>query len=478
MEKVTCVRNADWVIAWDEGQQNHCYLRQADVAFQGATIRFVGRGYKGPVDTEINGAKGCVMPGLVDIHSHPSLESVYRGIREEHGVPEMYMTGLYERSLSFWPDDEGLLASAEVAYCELLQSGVTSLCDLSNPYPGWIDLLARSGLRGFVAAGFASSRWHLADRHRLLYQWDEQRGRREFESCLKLIEEAGRHESGRLSGVVFPRQIDTCTEELLRESAALAQKRKLPLVTHASQSVNEFLVMVERHGKTPVQWAHEIGFLGPNCTLGHSIFIDEHSWLHWATREDIRLLAETGTTVAHCPSPFARYGQMLEHFGKYRRAGVNLGIGTDVAPHNILEEMRLAAVLARIAAENITSVSTADIFQAATVGGAKALLRTDIGRLAPGCKADLVIIDLNNPWMQPARDPLRGLIYTAADRAVRDVYIDGVQMVKDHKVLTLDHADALGRLTEAQRRMEAAVPGRDYAGRTALKIAPLSLPSH
>ena len=97
MEKVTCVRNTDWVIAWDEGRQKHYYLRQADVVFQGATIRFVGRGYKGPVDTEVNGAKRCVMPGLVDIHSHPSLESAYRGIREEHGVPEMYMTGMYER---------------------------------------------------------------------------------------------------------------------------------------------------------------------------------------------------------------------------------------------------------------------------------------------------------------------------------------------------------------------------------------------
>jgi len=234
--------------------------------------------------------------------------------------------------------------------------------------------------------------------------------------------------------------------------------------------------MVERHGKTPVQWAHEIGFLGPNCILGHAIFLDEHSWLHWATRDDIRLLAETGTTVAHCPSPFARYGQVLEHFGKYRRAGINLGIGTDVAPHNILEEMRLAAVLARIAAQDINSVNTAEILYAATVGGAKALLRNDIGRLAEGCKADLVIIDLEDPWMQPARDPLRGIIYTAAERAVRDVYIDGVQVVKDHKVLTLNHAEALGQLTEAQQRMEAAVPGRDYAGRTALMIAPLSLP--
>jgi cytosine/adenosine deaminase-related metal-dependent hydrolase len=215
---------------------------------------------------------------------------------------------LYERGQAFRLDEDGKLASAEVAYCELLKSGVTSICDQSEPYPGWIDLIAKSGIRGFLAPGYASSRWHLDNRHQLKYTWDEPKGRRDFEDCLKLIDRVRKHECGRLSGVLFPRQIDTCTEDLLRDSAAAAKDRNLPIATHASQSVNEFYVMVDRYAKTPVQWAHEIGLLGPNCTLGHAVFVDEHSWLHWATRDDVRLLAETGTTVAHCPSPFARYG--------------------------------------------------------------------------------------------------------------------------------------------------------------------------
>ena len=85
------------------------------------------------------------------------------------------------------------------------------------------------------------------------------------------------------------------------------------------------------------------------------------------------LLVDTGTNVAHCPSPFARYGHTLEDFGRYRRAGVNLGIGTDVAPHNVIEEMRLAAILARVAARDITTTSVGALFHAATVGGAEAL---------------------------------------------------------------------------------------------------------
>ena len=167
---------------------------------------------------------------------------------------------------------------------------------------------------------------------------------------------------------------------------------------------------------------------------------------------------------------------MLEDFGRYVRAGINMGIGTDTSPHNILEEMRTAAVLARIAAENIDTVSTADILHAATVGGAKALGRDDIGRLAPGCRADIVLVDLTDPGMMPARDPLRSLVYTAAERAVRDVYVDGIKVVADRKVLTLDRRDAAGRLAQAQERMLRDVPNHDYAGRRADAITPLSLP--
>jgi cytosine/adenosine deaminase-related metal-dependent hydrolase len=116
------------------------------------------------------------------------------------------------------------------------------------------------------------------------------------------------------------------------------------------------------------------------------------------------------------------------------------------------------------------------VFHAATVGGATALLRDDLGRIAPGAKADVVCIDLADVTMQPARDPLRSLVYTAAERAVRDVYVDGVQVVRERRVLTLDRATAVARLAESQQRMLADVPRHDYAGRSADAITPLSLP--
>jgi cytosine/adenosine deaminase-related metal-dependent hydrolase len=476
MAATTCIRNAACIIAWDAANRRHAYLMDGDLAFAGDSVSYVGKRYDGPAETTIDGRTLMVMPGLIDLHSHPSTEPFYRGVREEHGRPEMYMSGLYERSIAFQPDLAGRQAGKQVAYCEMLLSGVTSVADLSGNDEGWIGLAGQSGLRVFLAPGFASARWYMDNGWQLKYRWDEAAGRQGFDAALDLIEQAGTHASGRLSGIVCPAQIDTCSPDLLRDSFAAAEERDLPLTVHCAQSVNEFNEMVSRHGKSPIQFARDLGILSPRTILGHAIFIDEHSWVRWHTRTDLNTLSETGTCVAHCPSPFARYGHTLEDFGRYRRANVTLGLGTDVAPHNLIEEMRLAAILARVAARDITTTSTAELFHAATVGGADALGRPDLGRLAPGTKADLVLVDLANRWMMPARDPLRSLVYTAADRAVQSVYVHGAMVVENGRVLTMDHAGALAAVVEGQERMLRDAPSRDWAGREAEEIVPLSLP--
>ena len=473
----TVIRNADWVVAWDEVTGRHVYRRNIDIAFADDTIVFVGPNYPAAANQVIEGRDRLVLPGLIDIHSHPEHEPLYRGVREEHGLRNMHMTGLYERSQAFSaPDDEARAASAEFAYCELLLSGVTSLVDISPAWDGWIDLFAKSGMRGFLAPGYASARWRLANDFDLQYAWDEARGREGFVRALALIDRATEHESGRLSGVVSPMQIDCCTADLLRDSRDAARERGLPFTVHVSQSVSEVREMIRRHGKTPIQWAEEIGILGPDTILGHALFLDTHSWIRWWTETDLKLIAETGSSVAHCPTPFSRYGQIMESFGGYLRAGINMGLGTDTAPHNLVEEMRKAAVLARIAARDVAAVTTADLLYAATVGGAKALMRDDLGRIATDKKADLVLVDLAVPQMIPARDPLRSFVYHAADRAVRDVFVDGRQVVSEGKVRTLDQAAAGERLIRAQQRMLEAAPRQDYRGRNAEEIVPLSLP--
>ena len=171
---ITLIKDADWAVVWQPQPGRHVYMRNVDVAFDGATITHVGKGYAGPADRTIDGTKRMVMPGLVNLHSHPEHEPAYRGIREEHGLPNMYMSGLFERSQAFYAtDDEFRAAAAEFAYCELLKSGVTTLIDISPAWEGWADLLAKSGLRAFLAPGYASARWRLENDFELKYTWDE-----------------------------------------------------------------------------------------------------------------------------------------------------------------------------------------------------------------------------------------------------------------------------------------------------------------
>jgi 5-methylthioadenosine/S-adenosylhomocysteine deaminase len=363
-----------------------------------------------------------------------------------------------------------------MAYAEMLASGVTTVADLSTPFDGWIDVMRASGLRIYVAAGYASARWGMTSQPVVTWVWDEARGRQGFETAKKILETVDTDPSGLLKGVVYPLQIDTVTEELFRESYAYAEATQRPFMSHLAQTVVEVREMIRRHAMTPVAWAAKIGILGPRTTMGHCIFLDEHPQVGWHTKRDLAILAETGMTVAHCPTPFARYGAALDHYARYRAAGVNVALGTDVAPHNLIEEMRTAILAGRVTSRDIRTMNAGSAFDAATLGGAKALGRDDIGRVCVGAKADLVLVDLSHPLMQPVRDPLRSLIYHAADRAVRTVLVDGAIAYDAGKALGLDVANAAGTLAEAQARMIRDVGQHDYAKRAAHQISPLSLP--
>jgi len=478
MTDTTVIRNAAWLVAWDGAAPGggHRYLKGADLAFRGETIVHLGPGYDGPVAREVDGAALCVLPGLIDVHSHPLSETMNKGFAEDVGNPRLGWSGLYDYMPAYGPDDAGKLASAEVAYAELLLSGVTTLADLSAPYPGWLELAAQSGLRACLAPAFRSARWYTDNGHEVKYEWSEDGGRGAFRDALEVVDRALNHSSGRLSAMIMPSQIDTCTPELLRDARAAAEERDVPLQIHASQSLVEFHEMTRRHGLTPIQWLESIGFLAPRAIIAHAIFLDSHSWITWGTDRDLDVLARSGASVAHCPTNFVRHGILLESFARYRAARIDIGIGTDTFPHNMIEELRLAALLARVQPRSLVGATTAEVFEAATLGGARLLGREDIGRLAVGAKADLVLVDLEHPAMRPLRDPLRSLVFTAAERAVRDVYVGGAQVVRDGRVLTLDREAALARLDGARRRAEAEVPERDWAGRTGEELSPLTLP--
>ncbi len=473
---VTVIRGAEWVVAWDAAQDSHVYLRDVDVAFAEGRFVHVGPGYAGDAAATLEGRGRMVMPGLIDIHSHPASEPGNKGLLEELGSPRLGQSSLYEFMPVFRLPPEAAPAATRVAVAEMLKSGVTTMVDLSGARDGWAELLAETGIRAVLCPMYRSASWRTTNGHSVEYQWDEAAGERAFAAALDTVDRARRHPSGRVDGMLGPAQLDTCSAGLLRDSLAEARRRGMKLQIHAAQSLIEFEQIVRRHGRTPIEHLDDLGLLGPDTILGHAIFLNDHPMLHWPEADDFARLRASGAAVAHCPTVFCRRGIALNTLHRYAAAGITLGLGTDTFPHNLIEEMRHACLFARVAARAFTAGSTAEAFSAATVGGARALGRDDLGRIAPGAQADFSLVDLTDPWMRPLRDPLRSLVYSAAERPLRDVFVAGEQAVRDGRPLHIDLDAALDALQGYQAQTIAGVQERDWAGRTIDQMSPTVFP--
>jgi 5-methylthioadenosine/S-adenosylhomocysteine deaminase len=337
-------------------------------------------------------------------------------------------------------------------------------------------MLGKTGIRTYVCPMIQSGHWYTPNGKDHVYKWYEQKGLQNFSRALEIIDEARAHSSRRLHGMVGAAQADTCTEELFHRCKEAAEERGIPLQTHAAQSVMEFREMIRRHRKTPIEWLDDIGVLGPRTLLGHAINIDQHPWVRHHEHKDLERLARTGATVIHCPRAFAQWGDMMHSLGGYRAAGVNMALGTDCYPHDMIEEMRIAGLMSKVSSGHVDLLRTEHLLETATLRAARGLGRDDLGRLSPGAKADIVLVDLGHPSMRPVRDPVRSLVYSGVAGVVRDVFVNGEQVVRNHEVLTIDQKDALDRLEAGQKRALGRVPEMDWAKRSADEISPICLP--
>jgi 5-methylthioadenosine/S-adenosylhomocysteine deaminase len=274
-----------------------------------------------------------------------------------------------------------------------------------------------------------------------------------------------------VQGLLAPAQVDTCSEALLRDSRAASDDLGVPISLHASQGVWEFQEITRRHGRTPVEWLSDIGFLGPRTLLGHAIFVTGNSWVNFAG-DDLALLAGSGTSVSYSAWCFIRRGIVMESFPGYIAAGVNMCLGTDTAPQSMIESLRWTAIAGKVAARR-TDVSTArDVFDAATVNAAAALGRDDLGRIARGAKADLLFWRADGFTMAPVRDPIRNIVYYAQPSDLAEVLVDGRTVVEDGQVLGADAPGATRRVQEAAERVWSRWPAADWARRSLEQVAP------
>ncbi|MEO8545892.1 MAG: amidohydrolase family protein, partial [Burkholderiaceae bacterium] len=188
----------------------------------------------------------------------------------------------------------------------------------------------------------------------------------------------------------------------------------------------------------PLGWLEQLGLLTPRAILPHGIYISGHPAVSDQSNADWQRLTGSGATVVHCPAVFARSGGALDSFGKYCRAGINLGLGTDTWPPDLLHNMQLGLYIARVVEGEETQTSMADLYNAATLGGAAALGRDDLGRLAPGAQADIVVFDLQASHLGPLFDPLKNLFLAGRGTDCRASFVAGRPVMEDFKVLAAD----------------------------------------
>ncbi len=467
---------AGWIIAFDG--RGHRLLRDGVVVLEGDRILHVGTHFEGSVDETVDARDRVLTPGLISTHAHLAGSPLDRSFIEDRGSPQFWYSGLFEMLpvRSGAQDEEASRACVDFSMAELLRGGVTTVMEIGGLGEYVVERAAHYGLRVYMGLSFRSGVWRTPDGRRVLWEWNEEQGRQGLRRAVELhAKYDGAH--GDLVRCFFaPAQIDTCTPELLRDAKRLADEAARPYQVHTSQSVVEFNEMLARHAKTPIAWMQELGLLGPRTILGHAIIIGGSSWTNYPAG-DLGLLGEAGCSVAHAVWVFARRGVAMESFARYRRAGVNMSLGTDTNPQSVIEAMRWAAVMSKTMERNTEATTAADVFDAATLGGARALGRDDLGRIAPGARADLVLWKAASWRMTPLRDPVKNIVYNATDEDVDRVYVNGRLVVEGGRVLAADERAILGALQAGGDRMWPRMATFDWAGRGADELSPQTYPA-
>jgi cytosine/adenosine deaminase-related metal-dependent hydrolase len=466
---------ASHIVAFQKG--GHRHLRDGVVIVEDDRIAGVAKTFEGHADEIVDATGRIVTPGLINTHAHITESPIDKSYVEDRGPRQFYLSGLFE----FLPPRDRVLREEDRQACiafsmaELVRSGTTTIMELGGHGESVAAAAAATGLRAYIAQSYRSGRWFTDDGRTVKYQWFEDDGRAAFDRAVAFIAGHEGSHGGLIRGFLAPSQVDTVSEAMLRRSRAAASEMRVPLALHTSQSVPEFQEMTRRHGRTPIEWLESIGFLGPDVILGHAIIAAGGSWANYHG-DDVAILAATGTNVAHAVWVFARRGIAMESFARYLARGVNMTIATDTCPQSMIEAMRWTAVVAKIVDRRTEVATAADVFKAATLGGAKALGRDDLGRIAPGAKADLIVWDAETLTMAPVRDPLRNIVYSAASSDIESVMIDGRWVMRDRAIPGVDERALARRLQGAGEAMWRNFHKGDWAGRTMDQLSPPSLP--
>ena len=380
-------------------------------------------------------ARGCaVMPGFVQAHVH-LCQVLFRGMADD-----LPLLSWLERRI--WPfeaahDDASLSASAELGLLEMMLAGTTTILDMGtvHGYDAVFDACERAGIRVFggktmmdsgdrVPSGLReSTSSSLRESDRLRATW------------------SGRGD-GRLAYAYAPRFILSCTEALFRGTVERANDAGAPgralLHSHVAEHPDERAAVRGVLGDDDIAVLRKWGFKGKNTLLAHGVQL---------TDDEIDIVAQDGTRIVHCPSANLKLGSGIARVHELARRGVQLALGGDGAPcNNNLDpriELRHAALLAKVRT-GVTTVPARQALELATIEGARALgIESEVGSLEQGKRADLLVVRMDGPHVEPGGDAWSRLVYGCTSRDVVHVMVDGRLVVRNGEHARLDHDEVL-----------------------------------
>lgn len=487
---------ASWIVGHEAGR--HRLIKDGVVVYEGNRIVHVGKTFDGRADATIDATGKLVAPGFIDTHVHSGHRASHRLITDT-GRPMYYGQPFLEISVPkegkvvkgdpryLKHGDAGSQAAFELnatfTVAELLRNGVTTFIEFGSQERVQDALLAevtRLGTRAYLAPGYDCGRWVGDEIGRLKRVRNDELGLNGLATALRWIERHDGAAEGRVRGILAPREVETTSVELLRRTREEADARKLPMATHAAYSVLEFHDIVSEHMKTPIELLDDLGMLRPTMNIGHGNFISDNPNLNYCSGHDLELMGRAGVTISHCPINIVRRARVLDNWKKYREAGVNISIGSDTYPRDMIMNMRTASYLGKIMSHTYFAAAAGEVFEAATLGGAKSVGRDDLGRLAPRALADIVIIDLsgrNTLRYGPVRDPVKSVVECGVGDDVDTVIVDGKIRMENGVIPGVDFRRLREDAQAAGEAIWATLPEWDPLSRTAEDACPYCYPA-
>ncbi len=372
---------------------------------------------------EVIDATGCaVIPGLQNCHMHSGL---LRGTAESMSLWNWLTTYVDPAHRALTPEIAAV--ASRLCYAESVLAGTTSVMDMWRYMDGAAAAAAEIGLRATLVP-------YVADEPG--YDYFET-----LETNRALLDTTRSAADGRVRTWVGLEHLMYCSAGCFTEAAALAAEYDTGLHTHSSESVWEVEEALRRWGRRPIEVMFDRGILGPRTVVAHCV---------WLSDGEIRILADTGTTVAHCPCSNMKLSSGAARVGAMRAAGVTVGLGSDGEKENnnldLVEEMKFASLLQKVTTLDPTTGDPWDVLAMATADGAAVLgLSDSTGTLEPGKRADVVVIDLGGLHTTPVRrgpesNVAAHLVFSATGRDVRDVWVDGRRLVAGGVPVTFDPA--------------------------------------